>query len=50
MTNHLTRRQREVLQLLTDGKSNKEIARALGIAEAPLSQRPLRRASRCTKG
>ena len=34
MTNHLTRRQREVLQLLTHGKSNKEIARALGIAEA----------------
>ena len=34
MTNHLTRRQREVLQLLTHGKSNKEIARALSIAEA----------------
>src|SRR5207342_1327912 len=34
MTNHLTRRQQEVLQLLTHGKSNKEIARALGIAEA----------------
>ena len=34
MTNHLTRRQREVLQLLTHGKSNKEIARLLGIAEA----------------
>ena len=34
MTNHLTRRQREVLQLLTHGKSNKKIARLLGIAEA----------------
>ena len=30
----LTARQREVLSLLTCGKSNKEIARALGIAEA----------------
>jgi DNA-binding NarL/FixJ family response regulator len=31
---HLTNRQREVLSLLASGKSNKEIARALDIAEA----------------
>ncbi len=30
----LTARQREVLSLLTPGKSNKEIARLLGIADA----------------
>ena len=30
----LTKRQREVLSLLAGGKSNKEIARVLGIAEA----------------
>ena len=30
----LTKRQREVLSLLAGGKSNKEIARALNIAEA----------------
>ena len=29
----LTRRQREVLELLVQGKSNKEIARALGLGE-----------------
>lgn len=30
----MTPRQRDVLSLLTSGKSNKEIARILGIAEA----------------
>jgi DNA-binding NarL/FixJ family response regulator len=35
--NHLTERERQVLQLIVDGKSNKEIAAALGISSKTVS-------------
>lgn len=35
--NHLTERERQVLQLIVDGKSNKEIAAALGISAKTVS-------------
>ncbi len=31
----LTSRQQEVMQLISEGKTNKEIARSLGLAEGP---------------
>ncbi len=34
--NGLTERQREVLRLLLEGQSNKEIARALGVLEGTI--------------
>ena len=33
----LTRRQREILYLLAQGKTNKEIARSLGLPEATVT-------------
>lgn len=35
--NHLTERERQILQLIVDGKSNKEIAAALGISSKTVS-------------
>jgi DNA-binding NarL/FixJ family response regulator len=35
--NHLTERERQVLQLIVDGKSNKEIAAILGISSKTVS-------------